>query len=93
MADPKPFKARAFKEMKSWQLAVLGGLATFASLLTANFLEQIWPPYIEAIGSNEALSVLGLIVSLYLAFIASAGIVFGATSIRCGKLLYQRHLD
>ncbi|RMH94401.1 hypothetical protein EBB59_01510 [Lysobacter pythonis] len=89
----KPFKARAFKDLKAWQLAVLGGLGVFASSLTAYFLAQIWPLYVEAIGSNEALSWLGLVVSAYLGMIASAAFLFTAVSKRCGELLYRRHFD
>ena len=89
----KPFKARAFKELKSWQLVVLGGLSVFASSLTAYFLGRIWPLYVEAIGSSEVLTGLGLIVSVYLGIIASAAIVFTAVSKRYGELLYQRHFD
>lgn len=89
----KPFKARAFKDLKSWQLVVLGGLGVFASSLTAYFLGRIWPLYVEAIGSSEVLSWLGLVVSVYLGIIVSAAMLFTAVSKRCGELLYQRHFD
>lgn len=89
----KPFKARAFKDMKSWQLAVLGCISVFASSLTAYFLGHIWPLYVEAINASEVFSLLGLIVSVYLAGIGLMAIVFTSISKRCGELLYQRHLD
>lgn len=89
----KPFKARAFKDLKSWQLVTLGCISVFASSLTAYFLGHIWPLYVEAINSSEVLSWLGLVVSLYLAGIGLMAIVFTAISKRCGELLYQRHLD
>ena len=89
----KPFKARAFKEMKSWQLTIVGCLSVFESSLAAYLLGRVWPMYIEAINSSEVFSWLGLAVSLHLAILGVVTIIFAAVGKRCGELLYQRHLD
>ena len=86
-------KVKKFRELKSWQLCALGGLAAFASALIVYLLGRVWPLYVEALEAKEVFSWPGLVVSFYLGWIAVMGIVFAAIGKRCGELLYQRHLD
>jgi hypothetical protein len=86
-------KVKKFRELRSWQLCALGGLAAFASALIVYLLGRVWPLYVEALEAKEVFSWPGLVVSFYLGWIAVMGIVFAAIGKRCGELLYQRHLD
>lgn len=84
-------KVKMFGELKSWQLCALGGPAALGAALIASLLARVWPLYLEAVNAKEALSWLGLVVSLYLGWIAVTGILFSAISKRCGEVLYKRH--
>lgn len=84
---------KKFRELRSWQLCTLGGLATFGSALIVYLMGRVWPLYVDALGTKEIFSWLGLVVSFYLGWIAITGILFAAIGRRCGELLYQRHFD
>lgn len=84
---------KKFRELKSWQLALLGGVGAFGSSITIYFFGNAWPLYMKAIQASEIFSFLGLYVSILLAGIGLMGIMFMALGKRCGEILYQRHMD
>ncbi len=84
--------ARRLKDMRSWQLAVLGALALSGTSLAITLLATVWPLHVEAMRAH-ALSWTGLHAAWMAAAVAAPGLMFAAVARRCGQLLYQRHLD
>lgn len=80
-------RTRAFKDLRSWQLGMLGAIAAFGAALVSTLLGTIWPLYLKALDADELISMPGVVVSVYLVGVAVAGIVFAAVAKRCGELL------
>ena len=85
--------AKALKDMKSWQLGVLGVTALSGTALALTVLGATWPLHHEAMHARSVFSWAGIHASWALALIASPGLMFAAIARRCAQLLYQRHLD